>query len=53
MIGYIPSFRVLKEGGYEGGDSFFGSTWPAPWADDVEARVVEAARKVVEKVRAR
>lgn len=53
VIGYIPSFRVLKEGGYEALDSFHGSTWPAPWADDVEARVVEAARKVVEKVRAR
>ncbi len=53
VVGYIPSFRVLKEGGYEAIDSFYGGTWPAPWADDVEARVIDAARKVVEKVRAR
>ena len=53
VVGYIPSYRVLKEGGYEALDSFNGSTWPAPWAEDVEVRVVEAARGVVEKVRGR
>ncbi len=30
VVGYIPSVRVLKEGGYEAGESFYGSTWPAP-----------------------
>ncbi|HEY2155493.1 MAG TPA: neutral/alkaline non-lysosomal ceramidase N-terminal domain-containing protein [Isosphaeraceae bacterium] len=53
VVGYIPSLRVLKEGGYEALDSFYGGTWPAPWADDVEERVVDAARQVVEKVRGR
>jgi neutral ceramidase len=51
VIGYIPSVRVLKEGGYEGGDSFFGSTWPTPFADDIESIVVNAAHEVVKKVR--
>ncbi len=51
VIGYIPSVRVLKEGGYEGGDSFFGSTWPTPLADDIESIVVNAAHDVVKKVR--
>jgi neutral ceramidase len=51
VVGYIPSVRVLKEGGYEGGESFYGSTWPTPWADDVESLVVKAAREVVAKVR--
>jgi hypothetical protein len=51
VVGYIPSLRVLKEGGYEALDSFYGGTWPAPWAEDVEERVVAAARRVVEKVR--
>jgi hypothetical protein len=51
VIGYIPSVRVLKEGGYEGGDSFFGSTWPTPLADDIESIVVNAAHEVVKKVR--
>lgn len=53
VVGYIPSVRVLKEGGYEGGESFFGSTWPTPWAEDVESIVVKAAHDVVEKVRER
>ena len=51
VIGYIPSVRVLKEGGYEGGESFYGSTWPAPLADDIESIVVNAAHAVVKKVR--
>jgi hypothetical protein len=51
VVGYIPSVRVLKEGGYEALDSFFGSTWPAPFAEDVEPIVVKAAHDVVEKVR--
>lgn len=51
VIGYIPSVRVLKEGGYEAGDSFFGSTWPAPLAEDIESIVVEAAHEAVKKVR--
>ncbi len=53
VVGYIPSVRVLKEGGYEGGESFYGSTWPAPLADDIESIVVNAAHKVVDKVRAK
>jgi hypothetical protein len=51
VIGYIPSVRVLKEGGYEAGESFYGSTWPTPLADDIESIVIKAARKVVEEVR--
>jgi hypothetical protein len=51
VLGYIPSVRVLKEGGYEAGEAFYGSTWPTPLADDVESVVVRAAREVVEKVR--
>jgi neutral/alkaline ceramidase-like enzyme len=51
VVGYIPSVRVLKEGGYEGGESFYGSTWPTPLADDIESIVVKAAHQVVDKVR--
>jgi hypothetical protein len=53
VVGYIPSLRVLKEGGYEALDSFYGSTWPAPWADNVEETVIRAAKEAVEKVRPR
>jgi hypothetical protein len=51
VLGYIPSVRVLKEGGYEGGEAFYGSTWPVPFAEDVESTVVSAAHKVVNEVR--
>jgi hypothetical protein len=52
VVGYIPSLRVLKEGGYEGGDAFYlGSTFPAPLAEDIEAIVVAAAPEVVGRVR--
>jgi hypothetical protein len=50
VIGYIPSVRVLKEGGYEGGESFYGSTWPTPFADDIESIVASAAREIVMRV---
>jgi len=51
VVGYIPSVRVLKEGGYEGGEAFYGSTWPAPLADDIESIVIGAAHGVIKKVR--
>jgi hypothetical protein len=53
VVGYIPSVRVLKEGGYEAGEAFYGSTWPAPLADDIESIVVKTAHQVVDKVRDR
>jgi hypothetical protein len=51
VVGYIPSVRVLREGGYEGGDAYYGSIWPVPFAEDVESIVVNAASDVVKKVR--
>jgi neutral ceramidase len=51
VVGYIPSVRVLKEGGYEALDSFYGSTWPAPWSEEVESIVVKAAHDIVNQVR--
>jgi len=53
VVGYIPSLRVLKEGGYEGGEAFYYSTFPAPLAEDIESIVVEAAHDVVEKANGR
>ena len=44
--GYIPSERVLKEGGYEGGESMLWHGSPARWADGVEARVLEGCAAV-------
>ena len=51
VVGYIPSARVLEEGGYEAGEAFYGSIWPAPLAVDIESIVVKAAHQVVERAR--
>jgi hypothetical protein len=53
VVGYIPSVRVLKEGGYEAGEAFFGSTFPAPLAEDIESIVVKTSHEMVGKVRSR
>lgn len=46
VMGYIPSRRVLGEGGYEGGESRFAYGIPAAWGPDTERLVVDAARKL-------
>jgi len=49
---YIPSLRMLKEGGYEAGESsmeFY--LQPGPWAPSVEETVVGAVHAIVKRVR--
>ncbi len=45
--GYIPSRRIWKEGGYEGGDATVYFGLPNRFAGDVEDHVVEAAQRVI------
>jgi len=47
---YIPSLRVLKEGGYEANDSMIYYGQPGPFADDVEVRVFDAIHRVMRRV---
>ena len=47
---YIPSKRVLKEGGYEADDSMIYYGQPGPFADDVEDRVMAGIRKTMARV---
>jgi neutral ceramidase len=52
VMTYIPSLRVLKEGGYEGGKAFIPYGMPAlRWADDVEDRITASAERLVRKVK--
>lgn len=44
---YIPSLRVLKEGGYEADDSLLWDDMPGPFAEDVEERVMSAVKRVL------
>jgi hypothetical protein len=50
VFGYVPSRRVLQEGGYEGGEAFYYSSYPTPLADDVEETIMGAVREVLGRV---
>jgi hypothetical protein len=47
---YIPSKRVLKEGGYEAVDSMFYYAQQGPFADDVEERIFAGIRQAMKSV---
>jgi hypothetical protein len=53
VFGYIPSLRVWKEGGYEGGEAFRFSNFPGRFTPDLEDRITSAVERVVGKTRAR
>jgi hypothetical protein len=40
VFGYLPSLRILHEGGYEGGEAMLYYGRPSPFADTVEAAVL-------------
>ncbi len=50
---YIPSKRILSEGGYEPEESMIYYAFPGPFADDVEERVDGAIRKLMKNVGAK
>ncbi len=47
---YVPSLRVLREGGYEPVDSMIYYGMPGPFDEDVEERVMAAVRQVMKRV---
>lgn len=51
VFGYLPSRRVLREGGYEGGRAMIYSAYPGPFTESVEERVVDKVRELAEQVR--
>jgi hypothetical protein len=53
VMGYIPSQRVLKEGGYEPGDTMIYYGHPGPLSESVEDTVIRAVRQVLRKLGAR
>jgi hypothetical protein len=44
-MAYIPSLRVLKEGGYEGGGSMVYYGLPAFWAPSIEDKIMAEVKK--------
>jgi len=51
VFGYIPSRRVLKEGGYEGGDALINRPFPGPFAPEIEEILATKVDELVQKVR--
>ncbi len=49
MFGYLPTRRVQSEGGYEGGRANLWSSIPAPFTEDVEDRITNAVRRLVDR----
>lgn len=51
VMGYIPSVRILKEGGYEAvGAMRFSTTHPGPWAESTEERIVGKVHELNRKL---
>jgi hypothetical protein len=50
VMSYIPSRRVLDEGGYEAEDAMIYYGLPGRYTEDVEDRVIGAAHKVLKEV---
>jgi len=46
---YVPSLRVLREGGYEGGGAMLYYGRPGPFDETVEERIVGAVRRGLER----
>ena len=51
VFGYLPSERVLREGGYEGADAMIYYGRPGPFAAGVEERVFGEVARLVRQTR--
>jgi neutral ceramidase len=47
VFAYVPSLRVLREGGYEGGDAMIYYGRPGPFTDAVEERIIGKVRALM------
>ncbi|MBM3263799.1 MAG: neutral/alkaline non-lysosomal ceramidase N-terminal domain-containing protein [candidate division Zixibacteria bacterium] len=45
--GYIPSRRIWREGGYEGGDATLYFGMPARYAEDIEEQIVSTVKEML------
>jgi hypothetical protein len=53
VMTYIPSKRVLEEGGYEGVDAIKFTALPGPWAPTLEERIVGKVHELMAKTEGR
>jgi hypothetical protein len=52
VMAYIPSLRVLREGGYEGDTSMIYYGMPTKWGPAIEEKIVAKVHELVKDVRA-
>src|SRR5213078_3075817 len=52
VMAYIPSLRVLKEGGYEGGGAMVYYGLPTVWGPRIEELIVAAVHRQAKQARA-
>jgi len=50
VFGYVPSTRILREGGYEGGEAFYYSNFPTPLASDTERIIMDEVRRLIDQL---
>lgn len=51
VMAYIPSRRILAEGGYEGSDSMIYYAQPTTWAPEVEELIVREVHRQVDETK--
>lgn len=51
VMSYIPSLRVLREGGYEADSSMIYYGLPGPYSEDVEDRILRTVDKVFSRIK--
>lgn len=51
VFGYVPSLRVLKEGGYEGGGAMLYTSLPGPFAESVEERIMDKVNELLSQTK--
>jgi hypothetical protein len=51
LMSYIPSVRVLREGGYEGDTSQLEYKMPAKWKEDIEGLILDGVSRLWEQVK--
>jgi hypothetical protein len=51
LLSYVPSLRVLKEGGYEGVSGMYEYGHRAPYTEDVEERITAKVEELLKKLR--
>lgn len=49
---YLPTWKILREGGYEAQGARVGTPQPIPFSETVEERVLEGVRRLVKNVSA-